>query len=472
MAAMAPEHAMIDSAAVAGVKRGHATALGAQEGVRFRAFVKMRRAERQRVQDTQDAQRNKGRKKPTTALAVSCSTAAAPRLVPTKIPEAREKPGELLGYPMVWEAVHRTALASCVDSSGMLRSGCVPTLLKLAEDVDSLGDRVAILQALEATAQENWRLARFLELGGAVVLGRWLSDASKDLTPGKAQATVGTNMQQRGHADPVLEFALLCLRVVSLLPLTKEEACTSGILETCQQLDGSCPQVQQIVVSLMVQWQLLPTADEDDSSSVQRSSPAAPAAATEQVHDVREVSVQMPLADLHVDGPLGKESLDSHIDAIVNEIAKFEEMFLNTTIEECCILAPSAFRSKFQELAELLRPCMYSQNCKLPSTSLDKIQMLARKLHGFMAGVNMSVAKSLAADLVVVMPLLQKVIASLTQQCPRGASEGTDVVTADKPIVSPAESQIHEVLADVKFRTESHRWDCFIHSQTQSPIEL
>jgi len=470
---MAPEQPVADSAAAAGVKKEIATVMGADEGVRFRAFVKMRRAERQRIQEMQDAQRNKVRKQPTTALALSCSTAAVSRPMPTKIPESRETPGEPLGSSMVGDFGQRTAIRSCVDPSGKVRSGCVPTLLRLAEDVDSLGDRVAILQALEATAQEGERLARFLELGGAVVLGRWLSDANKDLTLGKvAQALVGTSTPQGAHADSVLEFALLCLRVVGLLPLTSEEACTSGILETCQKLDGGCPQVQQIVASLMVQWQLLPTAGEDDASSLQRSSPAAPAAATEQVRDVREASVQMPLANFHVDGSLDKVSLDSHIDAIVDEIAKFEEMLLKTTTEDRCVLTPSSFRSKFQELAELLRPCMYSQNCKLPSTSLDKIQMLARKLHGFMAGVNMSVAKSLAADLVVVMPLLQKVIASLTQQCPRGASEGTDVVTADKPIVSPAESQIHEVLADVKFRTESHRWDCFIHSQTQSPIEL
>mmetsp|Transcript_107021 Transcript_107021/g.212491 ORF Transcript_107021/g.212491 Transcript_107021/m.212491 type:complete len:488 (-) Transcript_107021:143-1606(-) len=487
MVGTAPNEPLADSFAVAGVKNGIGVVSGAQEGARFRAFVQMRRAERHRLQEMQDAQRNKVRKQPTTALAVYNSAAAAPRPMPTRICEAKEKPGELSGYPVGWESMQRSALGSCIDPSGMVRSGCVPTLLRFAEDVESYGNRMMILQALEATAQENKRLVRFLELGGAVVLGRWLSDANKDLTLCKqAEILKCVDAQQKGHAETAVEFALLCLRVVGLLPLTAEEACTSGILEPCQKIYGVCPQAQQIVASLMVQWQLLPTAGEDDANIAQCPSPAAAAgagaaaaegAAAEQVHSVSEASVWIPMVNDDVDLPWGKESLDSHIDEIMDDIDKFEEKLLKTTStaateEDRCVLTTLPFRSKFQELAELLRPCMQAQDCKLPSSSVDKIQVLVRKLHGFMAGVDMSVAKGLAADLVVAMPLLQRVIASFTQACPGDASEETDIDTADKPIVSPAASQIHEVLPDVKSSTASRRWDCFIHSQTQSPIEL
>jgi len=454
MAAMAPERSVGNSMTVAEVKKVTAAESDAQDEVRFRAFTQMRRAERQRLQEIQDAQRNRVRKHATTALAITGSAAAAPRPTPTRIHESAEKLTELLGSSMSWESVHRSALGSCVDPSGMVRSGCVPTLLRLAENVDNVGDRQMILQALEATALEKKRLARFLELGGAVVIGRWLVDANANLTlGGVAQAAICTDTQEGDFADTVLEFALLCLRVVGLLPLTAEEACTSGIVEACRKMDGSCPQVQQMVASLMVQWQL------------------PKAAAPEQVQDVKETSVHEPTASDQIAGPLGQDSLDSLIDAIVDDIMKFEAMVAQTA-EDRCAFTPPSFRSRFQELAELLGPCINAQDCKLPSSSVDKIRMLVRKLHGFMGGADMSIAKGLADDLGVAMPRLQRVIASFAQACPKVMSEGTNVDTANKLMVSPGTSQIREVLPEMKVSTASHRWDCFINNQTQLPIEL
>lgn len=246
----------------------------------FHTFLELRRAERRKIQGDNETQRCNTRKQPT--LSREPKHLALPlhgRVAPSRPARSGRPPmtatqfatsswgmqlDRSIDQARRWQERNETCHAevdvqSCLGADRVVRGDCVPAFLRIGERAQRISERSEILQALENTASQPCRLMRFVELGGAVVLGRWLSEMSSGPPPSKlsrascAGGTGGPRAEGRHEAE-LQELACSCLHVISILQLKPEEARSSGVLEACETLDMSCPRAQNLASMLIDGW--------------------------------------------------------------------------------------------------------------------------------------------------------------------------------------------------------------------------
>ncbi|CAK0881860.1 unnamed protein product, partial [Prorocentrum cordatum] len=127
-------------------------------------------------------------------------------------------------------------LRSCLDAAGAVRGGCVPELMKFADQQRGKPERLAVLRALERSASEAQRLSRFQELGGIALVRQWLADASA------ADSTE-------------VEVQCACLRLLRLLQVPAALAREQGMHELCARLADGLSQAAPLALALLTMWQ-------------------------------------------------------------------------------------------------------------------------------------------------------------------------------------------------------------------------
>eukprot|EP00933_Yihiella_yeosuensis_P014978 TRINITY_DN13193_c0_g2_i1.p1 TRINITY_DN13193_c0_g2~~TRINITY_DN13193_c0_g2_i1.p1 ORF type:complete len:472 (-),score=106.04 TRINITY_DN13193_c0_g2_i1:30-1445(-) len=253
----------------------------------FLHFIQLRRAERQRIREEQELQRQlKLRKQPVAALEGSeeppaqsieassgsqkpkptrpAPTAAASEEAPLK--RGRGRPPGAQKAQKTSETQQQAApqrprattspLQSCLAEDGSVRGGCTPALIEVAQKSQAPAERLAVLEALERTASsEPSRLNRFAELQGHGLLALWLSQRPKAVTSGRTVADIAA--AAAANTQQYVEYAMVaaaCLRVLQLLPTTPAMVARHGLIQVCTIVGIAFAELRRDAVVLVGRW--------------------------------------------------------------------------------------------------------------------------------------------------------------------------------------------------------------------------
>lgn len=166
----------------------------------FHHFTALRRAERQRMRD-QD-----GRYNPPRVVVKPTMKSELDRVIDEQRRDIKRK-------------VSLGNFESCLAPDGSIQPGCMPSIIRHISASQTLSQRLQALRALEKSAAEPQRIARFVELGGLPVLRQWLESR--------------VTSHELADKAALEDVWCLTLRLLKLLSLPLATIKSSGLLATC-----------------------------------------------------------------------------------------------------------------------------------------------------------------------------------------------------------------------------------------------
>lgn len=229
-----------------------------QEEVRFLRFLELRRLEKRRIQEDQEAARSQKQRKlqsdrkqpggtdrPTDGRRRGqVSVVAKPKAkdigasLDMSIDQAMQ---EQERDKLQQQFRHTKALKSCLGTDGNVRTECMSNLVKLMEQTTNPRDKIPILQVLETSAldPDSTRWTRFMEVKGMNTLKQWLTKLSASASEGDSDKIVCG-----------------CLNVLRRLPLSLDRARAEGLFQVVADVgSGRAIYIRRLANELIHSWQ-------------------------------------------------------------------------------------------------------------------------------------------------------------------------------------------------------------------------